>query len=347
MITSVTPDEYCKDPMKYANDPTIDNDTRKYWSQLCQAKKSLENQKIPKSISIGQASGEAIKEFCIKMCSPESLFVMSGFVGATQSFRAIKDGFVEWLKNGVSQEILETAKNYVITEGGSEAAANSGLMMDGIWRQMSLAKVVVGEAAEAGYDAGRYGLTALFEGLGFIGELLGEIMMAQMILNLIGSIFDSWDPCNLNTRLTSNTLDEYANVFNTKFRQSMLQNIQSSMDGYGHRVLTANWPIVYYVDQGAFVSMREDYYGPIRVKYYMHYLNTLQFNSLGQPINWTSGNGRVINESDLERLAQELAIELADNNTVVANWLLRYWPILVAIFLLILAVVLFISFRRK
>jgi hypothetical protein len=67
------------------------------------------------------------------------------------------------------------------------------------------------------------------------------------------------------------------------------------------------------------------------------YLQSLDFNSDGERINWPTGGNLVTNDI-LSGIGKTLALEAADENTVVANWLSKWWPLL-AFFIMVLIII--------
>ena len=154
-------------------------------------------------------------------------------------------------------------------------------------------------------------------------ELFGNPMM---ILMLISSIMDSWDPCGFDTQINSSAVSTFSNLFDNVFMEKIL-----SMTYY-----TPEWPLEYYADSiiisPAYIDKTE--YNKKIIKYITLYLSNLATNSNGI-IVCTPPPQSLITMSDFDKLENQLMLLLADNNTVVENWFYRFWPLILFFVILI------------
>jgi hypothetical protein len=349
MPTNVSISEYCQNPSQYANTPGLDAATKKYWSHLCELRKKVANQKMPSGTSLGQGTEQGIGEFIQVMTSPKSLEFMGAIMGTVFFYKQIKKVTLNFLKKGAEKGSTDAAAEFV-SEGGSEAAANGAVITDGLATNLAMADAAgdVAEVAadEATEDTGKYAVEYLFDAADMLGEVASYAGAVLMVLQLVGMILDAWDPCHLNDELTAAQLKTFTDAFNSNFRSAIMGSIDATRDSYGHTILTTIWPIQYYADRSVLVHAREQHYQPIRAVLMMKYVNTLQFNSDGRKINWPKG-GNIVDNSTLAKLERTFSLVFADQNTVVANWFFKWWPILLLVLVFIIILFLFIKNRQN
>lgn len=337
MPTDISPQKYCKDPSKYKNDPAITPQTRRFYSQYCKTLKKIESEKQVDHKAIGQAQGDALLNMMEMFISPQSLAIIAAGGGFVFTYKTIRSGVVNWIKKGVSDDILQAAEE-MAAEGADEGAINSAIMLDGMWGEMA-----IGDLDAAG-GALRYTAAALFEGMDMLGSILSVVMVAAMVVQMIGMILDGWDPCHLKDQLNAATLRQVTTNFNTTFRDNVLAQVETVRNSYGTVMLSTLWPIEYYADRSILIAEKEDYYKPIRLKFYIQYINTLKYNSNGQLIDWDydKSNNRIIQNSDLSVLETNVLKMLGNDNTVVENWIYRFWPLIILAILIIVVIILFV-----
>lgn len=156
-------------------------------------------------------------------------------------------------------------------------------------------------------------------------DLLELFDTPMMILMLISTIMDSWDPCGFDTEINSAAVSKFSNLFDTVFMEKIL-----SISYY-----TPEWPSEYYADSiitSSYVDKTE--YNKKIIKYSTLYLSNLATNSNGI-IVCTPPPQSLITMSDFDKLENQLILLLADNNTVVENWFYRFWPLILFIVILI------------
>ena len=156
-------------------------------------------------------------------------------------------------------------------------------------------------------------------------DLLELFDTPMMILMLISTIMDSWDPFGFDTEINSAAVSKFSNLFDTVFMEKIL-----SISYY-----TPEWPSEYYADSiitSSYVDKTE--YNKKIIKYSTLYLSNLATNSNGI-IVCTPPPQSLITMSDFDKLENQLMLLLADNNTVVENWFYRFWPLILFIVILI------------
>lgn len=342
MTTSISPHDYCKNPNDYKNDPSLTDKTKLYWNQFCQLQKDLGKAKMPSNKNIGQCTDQAFSQMIAGIFTPQGLEMLSIISGAMilgKTAKAqLKKILGSWVKNGLSEAQRDAVKQFV-KDGGDYASANSGAIIDGITQDLVYVDVEVAEAA--GYSGGRFAVSELLVG---VADIIGKFVDFAMAVQLLGMVLDAWDPCNLNEELDATALKQMTLSFDSAFRTSMAISIQSTKDSYGNITLNETWPIEYYAEKSALIPFKNDYYGPRSQYYISRYLNTLQLNSNGSPIFHEKG-GRAITNEDVNALESQLTGFLSDGNTVIQNWIIKWWPLLIGIVILI--IVIFVYIRKR
>lgn len=350
MTTNISIDEYCKDPSEYAHSPGLDNDTKKYWSSLCDLRKELSKNQPSNRGALGKAFPTALGEFMIMMTQPSALEMMGIMAGGIIYLKQVKKALKRFADNGPSEGATAAAEE-MEEAGGDLADINASIITSDITADVAESGVdgtiVAAETtSEAVEFTGRAAAQFTVDAMEFLGEVADEAMWVVMALQILGMILDAWDPCHLKSQLSADMLKTFSTAFNKNFRESMLRSQNSTRDSYGHVMFTNAYPIEYFADAGVLLKAKKDYYHKIGNILSMKYINTLEFNSNGQKIVRKSG-GRILNKNDTNKIELDFSLGLADQNTVVANWIFRWWPAIIAFLVLIIILFLFIKNRRK
>jgi hypothetical protein len=352
MPINISIDQYCTDPSEYANSPGLNSDTKKYWSSLCELRKEASKQQPSGRKGLGQATTESIGRLIDMLASPESLEMMGLIMGTVIYYKQVKGAVKKFLRDGVTDETREAAEAGV-EDGMDAAASNMAIVQNGIANNIQIADASGEVATEVGEEeatdfVGKYAVEYLFDVADFMGEALSGIGMDIMVLQLIGMVFDTWDPCHLQSQLDSKMLKTFTTSFNAHFRESLLLSLDATKDSYGHIMLTTVWPIEYYADRGVLLLPKKQHYTKIQNSLATKYYMALKTNSNDQVIKWKGGrgSGSIVSNSTLTKLEKTFALGIADQNTVVANWIFRWWPGLLAFLVLIIILFLFIKNKR-
>uniref|UniRef100_A0A6C0ELV1 Uncharacterized protein n=1 Tax=viral metagenome TaxID=1070528 RepID=A0A6C0ELV1_9ZZZZ len=338
MTTTISPDQYCKNPQEYANFPGLTEQTKKYWAQYCKLKKQISNQPMPSHKDLAQGTEAAFKGMIEGLLSPSALEFIGILKGTTILYKTAKEAAGKMIRDGLSKDTLEAAENF-IQEGGDEAVANATAVTSEMINDIAFVDIEV--ALAAGYDTSDMVLASLFK----FFDMIGDIFEAAMIVQLIGMVLDAWDPCDLDSQLDNEQLAIFSQTFNDQFRIAVLGQIGATRDSYGTTVLNGVWPVEYYPDQTILQPYKKEYYKKVGTQLMLNYLNNLQFNSCGQPIPKTrGGSGKVFSNDTITNFDKNTLIYFSDNNTVVANWLYKWWPILAGV--IIVLIVLFLVIKR-
>ena len=338
---SVTPQEYCKDPTKYANDPTLTAEIKQYWNGYCQILKDENNnmgQLNMKDLAEGNPS--SLEAFFMSLVSPQGLEMMSIILGGTILLKTMRKVILGWIKNGISDSVRQAIEE-MVAKGGSEAAGNASIMLHEIWSRLTIGDI------DGTSEAISYAATAMMEAAEALGTIIEVVGIVTMALQLIGSIIGLWETCDVDNEMDAQALQTFSDKFNDVFRSQVMVQIESYKDSYGHVTLGTVWPIEYYADRSFLQSEKEDYYAPIRARLMMEYLNTLQMNSIGQPINWDYNGGQLIQNSTLSAMEKTMVNFFSDDNAVVGNWIAKYWPILLLIVVLIIILIILIKSKNE
>lgn len=339
MTTTISPDWYCDNLPDSANSPGITEQTKKYWSNYCELRQKIQNQPMPSHKSLRQGGVDALEGMFNSLFTPQGMEFMSGLYGTKILYSSVKKAVGRFIENGLSKEAREVAINF-IKNGGDEAVANAGAIASDI--KSGIAFVNIDVATEAGYDATSTVLAGLFE----VFDAIAGILEAAMIVQMIGMIFDSWDPCDLNNQLDANALHSFSQSFNDQFRMTILQNISTMNDSYGRTIINGEWPVEYFADQTVLQQYKQKEYKKISTQLVLEYLNNLRFNSCGQPIpKVRAGTGRLISNDTINSFEKDSLIFFSDNNTVVSNWLYKWWPIFLGLFIVL--IVLFVVIKKR
>jgi hypothetical protein len=347
--------EWCKNPTEYEKGAQqLSKTTLFFWTQQCNAIKaanSIESHfHFPPDLA--KKIGESALQMVEALLTPEGLAMIGGIMGinfaAQQVFNiAVKQGLAKYfsdylLKNGIG-----------LVEDGivSFASANSGTILTGILR------MGIDEAIEIGVSkllltGVFYAVSGLMKALSFVAEeilpVVGEILMALQIFSMV---FDAWDPCHLNDQLTAKVITQMNSTFDDVFRKTMLGSLDSLTDGWGNIYYNDVWPIEFYAENGFFAQEKGDgdYYDTLTSTLCAMYLETMVFNSNGEriciPVDPKAGSG--LTRDHLFEIDSNLARMFAADNQVVANWIQRWWPMILFFLLILFALLLIFIFRKS
>lgn len=336
MTTAVNPDDYCKDPSKYVN--ILKDDTIKSWNQFCDAKKASKDKNTGTSIDdLGKAIPGALGKMVESMISPEGIAMLSAYMGVNLAAKELYSKIASSIAEALSERMGEAIAK-MVADGVSSAAINAATIFVRVFTSNFALK-------ELG-DAGLYSIKLIVDGIGWIGEVaipfLGE---AMMLFQLLGMIFDGWGPCNLNYQLDADTITNFNNSFDKVFRENILRPLTSLTDVYGNVYFFDLWPIEFYADNSILLTEKSDIYDPMLTTFMAKWLCSQQTNSYGQRIAWPKG-GKVIDNSVLAQFERSAVLDFTNNNKVIANWAIRFMPIILLIIFFILLFIIFVLIKK-
>ena len=207
-----------------------------------------------------------------------------------------------------------------------------------------------------------------------LGEVLGGISMVitDLIVPFIGwvlfflqlsMLMDIWDPCDLDEQIDSRTLLILTNTYNKVFREIVMKNYKSVSDPDGNSFFVGDFPLEYYGNnlllQLTLNSQKCEFYKKLTSQFISSYVLSLSVNSDGYYIDWESADA----VSSLTQVVPDINDPnwrknfwnrfdahtgvIANNNTVVQNWLHRNWPYLLIFFILVLIIIFVIIKKRN
>jgi len=379
MTTTISPYDYCQHPEDYINSPGLDNVTRAYWDQYCAILNAAGGPPITNSSNgwekfkkfadnLGNASTQALQQFVVGIVTlpvqnipftnvPMYESIIPGFIG-TKLLKPAGNLLQAIAKKGISKTTQEAGVE--MTEMGVDRMTINMASIADTTVEVITEDIGMSVAEDATFSAGKYSIDILLrsmaeaigKGLVNIGDVMAGIIEAadpimdvMLVLQITGMIFDSLDPCDLNLQLDADQLQNFTNSFNNAYRSSVMASVESSQDSYGHLTYNTVWPLPYYAEQSALIPFKQDYYKKIQTKLTMQYLATLTHNSDGYPIYRPPG-GKLVTNQIISGMALRDLTFAANNNTVVENWLSKWWPILAGIFILIFVLVLVIKVKN-
>jgi hypothetical protein len=155
------------------------------------------------------------------------------------------------------------------------------------------------------------------------------------LVMILGLIIDTWDPCDLNQSIDPDSLNHLSDKFNSVMATMATYN--TYVDANNQLVYRFDiWPIEYVLDVQLnkaveALNLKEQYdkkstqYQGI---YIMNYLN---------PPETTDPKNILIPDEVLKKLRQnDVFYKVANSNTVIENFLRRYWPVILFIIFIII-----------
>lgn len=184
------------------------------------------------------------------------------------------------------------------------------------------------------------------------GKLGGYFIYAQ----LIGLAVAELGLCNQTSGLSAVMFNNYVSIFNEVFKSNALSTYSITTNAQGVQSVNPMYPIEVPATQYCFAvtpnqSTWGNYYNILK----SYYVNALSFDLSGLPIcniNETYGSGSIMPTSGYspppsnETKRQKTAMSIANSNTYYANFVLKWWPFLLALFLLIISIIIFFIIKN-
>ncbi len=364
MSNGISINDYCDHPEDYKNASFLTPTTRDYWDSYCIQRQRTKAYKFPSSGFGSNFTADGFLNFIDGFMQPENLAIMSAVMGGIITLKMMKKSLKNYIENGASKETEEAAVEFV-EAGGDVEMANMAVISQSLVGQTafldkSVVESVVGELEEATTEeaaeiaaesaanyGGKYAAEVLLEGAEIAGEAASAVGMAMVVVQITGMILDTWDPCGLNKELSADALQQFSTLFNQAFRKQILVSLESSRDSYGKVSYSSIWPIEYHAEQAALLPVKKKFYDKLLLKYQASYLNSLEYNSDGVKIKRVSRAEKasqkqnLITNDKLSGISSQVLSYLSDGNTVAENFLLKYWPIFLFLFLIFLYFMIF------
>jgi hypothetical protein len=315
--------KYCCNPAKYKDEyPT---QTINYYNSLCRSRKSAQaawNHNHNRFGKDGRKAGELALQLLSALLQPQSLAMLAAFHYVPLSAQRFRENLVKKLedwgnarKQAKADEIAAETKG---AGGSSEAVSTNSL---GSAASEALEETVWQDAAIATVNLGAEAISLAFEGL--------------MWVQLLGMVLDLWDPENYGVLLDAKTLQHISDALNQGF-QGLITGITTT-DRYGFPVSLASFPQEFFAD-GLFPQGDEEFSKNKQTA--MIQYNVAALKALEVDPNPTDGSAPP--PEYWQKVNQTLSMILAEDNTVVANWMHRWLPLALCLLLTLVAASIFL-----
>jgi len=306
--------DYCKNPQNYKY---LDKDTLTDFEKQCQYIKNfgkdLEKEDIGGNIAMG------ILNFGKGFITEDSLIFIAAIGGIKYN--------LPWAEKilGIT---LETAGKQIATETAESAI------------QKGATKVVAKIAMESTISSFLYrGLAksaaAFIVTLNGILEIINPVGDILTILQIIGAIFDAWDPCDLKSAFGREQLSIINTFMNDGFRDSVLKSSINAVKDENNNIVFINiWPVEYFSD-----TILENYdsnYIRKLTMYQNFYKNNLIYNSEGELIFKEYIN--LPTEKDFITASLQIGKWISNDNIVVSNFFDKWYPLILGILVIFLII---------
>ena len=363
-MSGVNVHDYCQNPAKYIG--VINPLTQKYYDSQCTSSNSLATITFqtshfylpsPSGVSRGSRGAKSavgaksaplgdiiddisLANFMDLIDRIINLIASPGFWTSFAEFEGSKLGvqgtislLTSLLKKGFSEGLVD-GMSELAEKGFAESMINASLLLTGMLK----------EGLEFGVS--RFAATFLLKSLSLAFELIENpiVSMLMGLFQVVGMIFDMYDPCGLNNFLDHDAMTDLTKKYNDAFREALLTDLLNGNQ-------QATWPINipfneyfnYYLSPEETAAQNLEF-----GKGMLLYLASQKKDSSGNLIVWPSG-GEVLDNSILQRYASQLDsafLRLSNNNRVVANWLDRhYYWIIAVVFVLLIIFILFVFIK--
>lgn len=313
MNITIDINDYCKNPINYTYLPP---QTRKYYDHICQLRNTINKDWEEQLKKLGIAITSFPGEFIMSIFTPSGLEMMSIFMGIDLSSKLALNGILRGIARGVSADVMDLA---------TELAAEEGALFV---NNAILTTVLADSVEEGTLAATAFMITTT------IAESISTIISIITIVQILGSIIDSWDPEGFGNELNAETLDIINREFDNEFISHFLSVVTVGNDRFGRPEHLTSWPVTYHIDSLLAQSGKKNQ--TKLFDYVFEYLSALKFNSNGEPLFPRQKGGELINPN-LEKHADQISLLISNQNTVVAKWVRNNFLIIIifAIFILI------------
>jgi len=304
--------DYCANPSKYKND--LAPDVIAYWDTACKDRSDVAKMAIDTDIAKhdDDPTGEKIVQSITLFIN--LLMTVGGIMMLQQAYKlsgitlkGVKTAMSDWL----------VGKAPLDAEAIADAEMFADIFPPGLENITMIYRTVVNKISSAAESL------SLGKLLGVLGKFLNWLMIAQIVVQFLGQILDTIDPCDLNEMMDTSSFSKLSTGMDSAFRD-------------GKTYTTSDFPLEYFADV-QIESRKNDAYKRRESMLMMKYLASLTVNSNGEPLFWTYG-GKLVDNNLMARAARTISLDIADNNTVVANLFYRYWPIALAIVIIVIII---------
>lgn len=317
----VSIDKYCQNPSEYQ----LPDTTREFYNQICSLRKSLSGdfkklEELAKHLGLTIANLPA--QLVMAIASPRGLEMLSVFLGVDIGVKLLGNVLMRAFARGLSADLWKAAIELAEEKGA--AFVNTTIIME-----------VLSRAAEESATIAVF--SAVSEA---IGEAFNKLSTIFFIVQMLAMVLDSWDFTGWGEELNADGIDLISNIADQQFQNQFLSLVSIGKDAFGNPVYFAHWPVEFMMDR-LLSEQKVDYYTTKHWNYFVEYLQNLKVNSDGYSICWPKG-GALMSQDDFTHIADQYSMLLADQNTIVAKWMRKYWLIVILVLLLLVVFVLII-----
>lgn len=286
--------DYCRDPSKY-KDKFSD-------ARIKACNEKCKNQTSPSNLSqntISQAGLQFLPNLIRGIFTKNGAIFIGTSIGIKYFNNLVLKNLAKKLENGSIEASASAMKRaYGFSDNSAEVAA-------------AVSETGEATATELGLDAAAISLRSaagIIDGALFLAGW--PLLLTQLTMTLI----DAWNPCdiNFNTENETTILSKMSDQYNDSFAQIISTPDECTLSG------GSSYPL--YADAYNFIYPKETYkLQPRWTFYFALYIETLQYNSLGQPID-----RNMVYLEDKKILQKQIQRELAGINSVTVNWFKKY-----------------------
>ena len=288
--------DYCKDPDKYRD--KLKASEISYYN--CECAKGIKKEAAGACSAIGDKTEASICNLIESFFSLENVAIIYGIKGAAAARNLAIKAVERTMARAASGELTEAVTLVMAKNSGvSEFAASAGTI---------IRSLIIDTGEELGVSFAAMGGLLIGSFSAILTYVLGPVMLVQMV----GTVVDAVDPCNLNSQVDFSSVSGQMN-------QAFMKAMTAPRCG-GRKT---SFPA--YAKANSFVETPKELLDKADDYFYL-YLSSLDYNSLGQPINHSLNILK-----DKEAVVDSMALWLAANNTVAANWIKDYLPLVILV----------------
>lgn len=291
-------EKYCQDPRLYTYLPLK---TRQYYDNICRLREKVGSDWRDKFSKFGIKLANAPAEMLEGIFTPQGLEIIGIFLGIDLLSKAALNGILRGVANSIGPEVMEEAAAKALEEGA-------------FFVNSTIISAAVSSAVEEGSRA------ATIAGLvDSISTAFSEIASVVMIVQILGTLIDLWDPRGYSHEFNADTLDKINTLFDRTFATQFLQLLTSGTDRFGMPEHYSQLPIEYRLDNELIHSIPIENYQLKLYKYSFEYLNSLEYNSDGHAMKPRNMGGNLFGPNVFKEYAKTASTYIFNQNTAVLS----------------------------
>jgi len=368
---------YCNDPSKFVKQP---EHVRYYYDNLCKTVDQMRAENN-KSSEGGAAAGKALGQFVtdlpymltVGMFSDPSNLTLFFMTDALELTKPFWDKHAAKVFANASKHMAQWGYNWIARFAQApglsrflvNATALTRSMLYGVNVTVNLTTGMVRNTVRAFLAlVGSRAFIASMQILVSLMSALSVVFAVQMVVQITSMIIDAADPCDLNKALDADSMVSMTQEMDRSFKEQILapESVLVTPDQEIHYI--NQWPIDIRVEKlfpqrlrnsienEPLKKARYEEFGmdndraaqleDLHAEYLYYYLGNLRYNAYGQPISFPEKyDPPNVNPKMMEEMGQKFVSLFANNNPVVARWIDKFAPLLLAGIVLIL----FLIFR--